>query len=624
MKLRKRWLVVGCVVLVPLLLLSGALAYISALDPEQFRTPIIQAAKDATGREMSIDGPIDFAVLPGPRVVVHDVRLANASWGSEPEMLRVKRFEVVLRLLPLAFGEIRIKRLDLQQPWILLEGDGEGKVNWLFDPVVSQPVAPEAVTVVPKDSEPFVLPQIDKLRFQGGRLTFRPGDGSEHVLELDALEGDDPDPPAPLRLALTGRLDGLPMTLSAALSGSGLHYQLDAVAIKLGGSDLTGNLSFTLSEPRPYVEAILSGERIDLAELQAAFRRTPATAADKPAKAEPAAAEEPGDGRLFSETPLPVDALKRVDGRLSLKLGALQGRRLRFSDLVLDGTLQDGVLVVDPLRLGLAGGQFSAGLRFDASLPEPLFNLKADADPMDVGRLYGELTGDDGIEATGRWSLDVTGRGRSAAAIAATLEGNSNLVVGQGRYRTTQGATLVGGLTSALGTMFAGRPEWTVLNCAASRFSIVQGLATNEVMLIDTEFTMLAGEGEIDLAKERLDLIVSARSKVPTITVTVPVKVRGTMTDPRFVPDGMATALRIGGLLTGSGFAATALASLIDLGGNENHCVQLAAGGEEAAKVRTKIHRAPVDSAVGAAGDAAKGVIKGIGKGIGRLLGKDD
>jgi len=617
-----RW-IIGVVVAVPAVVLAGALVFFAVLDPKQFREPIRQAAIDATGRELVIEGPISFSVLPGPRVVVEDARMANASWGSRPDMLRIKRFEIVLHLWPLAFGELRIKRVDMQEPDILLEVNDQGEANWHFTPKMLQPVAPDAVVVEPKAAEPFVLPQIDLLRAVGGRLVFKPGDGSRHVLELESLDGNDADLPAPLRLALTGTLNGLPLTFRTALSGSGERYELNDLAATLGNSDLAGQIAVVLAVPRLYVEVLLAGQRVDLPELASALQRgRPADAAAATAPAAAGATKQAD--RVFSTTPIPVAALQAFDARLALELSALRGRHLTITELRLDSTLQDGVLAVQPLRLAFGGGKFDMNLRFDTSTTTPIFSLRGQADPFDVGALYHELTGDDGLEASGKWSVDLVGQGRSPAEIAATLEGSSNMVLGEGRFRPTKAGTLVGGLSGALGTLFVGQPEWTKVYCAASRFVIVQGLATNEVMLLDNEFTMIAGEGQIDLRKERFDLVVSAHSKVPTITVTVPVKIRGSLSAPRLVPDEKATLLRVGGLLTGSGFAATALASLIDLGGDKNYCVQLAAGGEEAAKVRTKIHRAPVDAAVDKAADTAGAVVKGVGKGLKKLFGDDD
>ena len=68
-----------------------------------------------------------------PALVVEDVSFQNADWGSRPEMVMVKRFEVRVALIPLIGGDIRIKRLILVEPDILIETNAAGESNLKFE-----------------------------------------------------------------------------------------------------------------------------------------------------------------------------------------------------------------------------------------------------------------------------------------------------------------------------------------------------------------------------------------------------------------------------------------------------------------------------------------------------------
>jgi len=64
--------------------------------------------------------------------VVTDVALANAAWGSQPQMIKIKKLEVQVRLLPLLFKTVELKHIDLADVDVLLETNSKGRKNWEF------------------------------------------------------------------------------------------------------------------------------------------------------------------------------------------------------------------------------------------------------------------------------------------------------------------------------------------------------------------------------------------------------------------------------------------------------------------------------------------------------------
>jgi len=61
----------------------------NGLKPE-----ITRAVKDDTGRELTLGGDISLKIGFTPALVVKDVSFQNASWGSQPELAKIKRFEI--------------------------------------------------------------------------------------------------------------------------------------------------------------------------------------------------------------------------------------------------------------------------------------------------------------------------------------------------------------------------------------------------------------------------------------------------------------------------------------------------------------------------------------------------
>lgn len=108
------------------------------VDVSQYKGVIQDQAKAATGREVKI-GDIKLSLSLTPAIVLTDVSVANAPWGSRPQMLTVKSAEASTQLIPLLFGTVNISGLKLVGPDVLLETNAQGKGNWEFD--TAQPAA---------------------------------------------------------------------------------------------------------------------------------------------------------------------------------------------------------------------------------------------------------------------------------------------------------------------------------------------------------------------------------------------------------------------------------------------------------------------------------------------------
>src|SRR5688572_24683683 len=110
----------------------GIVIVLMTFNVDQYKGTIEAQAKAATGREVTI-GDIDLAVSLTPAIVLTDVKVANASWGSRPEMVILPRLEVHTQLIPLLFGTINLTEIAAENPDILLEIDKQGRGNWVFD-----------------------------------------------------------------------------------------------------------------------------------------------------------------------------------------------------------------------------------------------------------------------------------------------------------------------------------------------------------------------------------------------------------------------------------------------------------------------------------------------------------
>ena len=161
----KRFVVIGVLAIV--ILFAAAYVYLNTYDYNKLKPRISRMVKDATGRELNLGGEIDLAIGFSPSLVVEDVAFANASWGSQPQMIKVEKLQAQVRLLPLLFKDVEVKRIGLAGVDVLLETHPNGQGNW--DLIAADSSAGKAGIFKPKDIE------IDHIRIEKFQLIFREG-----------------------------------------------------------------------------------------------------------------------------------------------------------------------------------------------------------------------------------------------------------------------------------------------------------------------------------------------------------------------------------------------------------------------------------------------------------------
>ena len=138
----------------------------AVLDPNDYKPAIIQAVQAATGRTLSLNGPLRISRSLWPTIEVNDVTLANLPGGTRPDMARAERIEAQLSIPALLAHRIEVSRLTLIGPNILFEQVGDAP-NWLFPRPQVAGSKPDAAS-----GSPFSL-RIRSAHVQNGMVTTR-------------------------------------------------------------------------------------------------------------------------------------------------------------------------------------------------------------------------------------------------------------------------------------------------------------------------------------------------------------------------------------------------------------------------------------------------------------------
>src|SRR5690606_26050991 len=122
--------------------------------------------------------------------------------------------------------------------------------------------------------------------------------------------------------------------LSGRLSGGESNYVADRLSVKVGGSDAAGRIAVDASGETTHLAATLTSERLDLADLGL----------------DEGDSTPPGDGRLFSAEPWPVEALRHVDGEATWLVDTLVRGGSSARDVTAALVLKDGVATLNNLK----------------------------------------------------------------------------------------------------------------------------------------------------------------------------------------------------------------------------------------------------------------------------------
>ncbi len=113
------------------LFVIAAIAFFLFFDPNDFREEISQAVKEATGRDLVIDGEVDLQLFPWLAVEVGHATLGNAEGFGEEPFAEFDRAELSVRVLPLLLRqEVAVGAAVLEALRLNLEVNSDGRSNW--------------------------------------------------------------------------------------------------------------------------------------------------------------------------------------------------------------------------------------------------------------------------------------------------------------------------------------------------------------------------------------------------------------------------------------------------------------------------------------------------------------
>lgn len=519
-----------------------------------------------------------------PVLQLRDVRVPQADWAGKGDLILLREARIELPVFPLLIGRVRPEAVDIAGLRLDLVRDAKGRESWRRE--------------MKRDGGNSGHPSISRLTISDGQISYRDakrdrsfaawfaadansfradGNGMVQGAPVDVrLRGAAIDRAGPwpfiaevegpavgIRLAgrmeapldtghFTGRavahaddlkrLDaiieaGLPATqpvkLAAAVEHDGPDWKVRDLKGVVGRSDVAGDAAIRKRDGRHIIDARLNAGRFDFDDLSS--NRGRAIAAAKRAKF---------GRRLFPDTAIDLDNVRRTDGRLTIAVRELLWPGPSpFAGLAGTLVVDHGRLTIEPLTLRLRHGSMAGKVVVDQRNGAPAPTLTLDLAARNA-RLI-DFIPDAGIDGPLRGHIRLVGPGRTVRAAVGRSSGSVALVAQDGLLPARTASLLGQDLGKGL---FGGKDEQARLRCLIVRLDANRGHATAAPVLIDTSRAQTRATGSIDMASEAMNFALNGVAKQGSaLRLKGSVQVTGTIKEPQIVlPEKAGT---LGGIL---------------------------------------------------------------------------
>lgn len=559
--------------------------------------------------------------VPWPHFRARDVKLGNPDWADTGQwMASAPQVDFSLNLPRLLTRQIRIEQLRLTEPKLVFEKRGEAQRNWQFTPdkaandgggwqfeIKSLAIASGDVRYVDEARKTDLALRLEShpdgsLRWQAeGRYNAEKlkGQGTAGSLlalrtagvryPVDAMvtlgetritaKGSITDPADPSALDIRLSLRGASMADLFPISGlllpdtpkfttegrvvgrlqpGALDLRYENFSGIVGESDIAGTLHYRQQEPRPSLRGEVVSKRLRLVDLGRLI------GSGDDGRQQPGEIRQP-KGRVLPVSPFKTDRWDTMDVQVRFT-----GRQIiRKEALPIDnfGTsivMKAGVLTLDPLQFGIAGGKLDGTVKIDGRSDPATGTMDLRARGLNLSKLFPKV-GDAPVSiGTVAARIDLAATGNSVAALLGTANGSMSAVVSKGTVsKFVLEAAGLNIASAALTKIFGDRQ--IPMNCLVADLGVKQGIARPRVFLLDSPDATIHVTGAINLQGERYDLTIHPESKgVRLLSLRALLYVRGSFGDPDVGLDRRTVALKAGAAAV-LGAAAAPIAGLLAL-----------------------------------------------------------
>ena len=538
--------------------------------------PFESIAGRMTHRTVAVRGDFQLYFAPFDiKFLAEGLTVSNPGWATRPNLFSAKRIDTRIAPLSLLFGRRRFRWLDLADGAVDLEWNAAHTRNtWTFSDKPGKPFELPVIdratlagtTVRYRDQQLQLLADLsfdtvrsagasigDKVAFTGtGRVRATPftlagallspnqtvargknrltltAHAANNIIDIAGTLPSLADVEnVPLQVRARGRnlaellwiIDiAIPRTrdyrLHAQLVKTGNAYAFTRMAGIFGDSDLSGKFTIRNIAPRPHIDATLATKRLDIVDAAPFIGFNPDIVATQGVTAA-AAATGAGPAKILPDARLGIDAMKRFDADAHWTIGTVASRKVPVSNVDVTVSLDNSLLKLSPFTFAMARGNVASDIVLDArrSPTHARYDIRLAQTPM--GRLLaGFGVADSGTSGTIKGRIELEGDGDTLHDSLSRSHGRIAFTMPAGTFWTRNAQLAELDVGTFVQKMFEDKLKEPVqINCGLVAFTVRNGVAAADPILIDTTKNVMLGRGGFSFKTEGVDLAFRADGK---------------------------------------------------------------------------------------------------------------
>ena len=375
------------------------------------------------------------------------------------------------------------------------------------------------------------------------------------------------------------------------LTKAGDEWRFTRLNGAFGQSDLAGKMTISRPNARVRIEADLKSRSVDIVDVGPFVGYDPQKLDTQGAKG--TITQVGGTPRILPNAQLRVDALKAFDAHVNYAVRDVRAPNLPVSNIALTLDLDRSMLKLSPLTFDMSGGHMSSDININARQQPVLTDYDIRLAPTPMGRLLkGWGLDESGTTGVVKARVLLKGRGDTVHDSLSASDGRVAIILPQGTMWTRNIQLSELDIGTFITKMFAKKLEKPVqINCGLIAFTVRNGVAAADPILIDTTRNVITGRGSFSFKDESLNLALRADGKkFSLVSLQSPVGINGYFAKPglQVISPELLTRAGVG---AGLALVATPLASVIafiDPGDAKSAACGPVLNGASAAAQRTK------------------------------------
>ena len=409
-------------------------------------------------------------------------------------------------------------------------------------------------------------------------------------------------------LAVARFPDTGPIAATLQLTGNEQKLQIIEATMSIGQSRIQGDGNILLTGDKNRITAHLRANPLQVIDFigsgQTTLREQPPVKSD----------------RLLPDLAINTAFLNALNAEIKLNIEQLLHGSNNLGTYLVSAEAKDNLLSLDAEVKSsyLAGADIHAEVGSQTGVPT--IKLDAAFTGLDYGDLLQALNITSDVKGRVDIKLALQGHGKRLPELVANGNGHAWISGGKGEMPYQLLSFWGGDLAKILLPSNLNGQTRTYLNCLAARFKLESGSLRSEGIVFDTRNTILTGFLDIALPSEKLMAQLQPKPrKASLVTIDTPVRITGTLANPRYDAVTADNLLTLGKLAVGVSNPATLVLLFGSLGSDEKNLCEAVINGEYSGSqqgLREKIEStvtAPVKGLIDILG-GAKGSKQGGGK----------